>query len=338
MIRLFASLLLALVTLVVPAVALAQSSEEEEAEDPVAKDEKRQDYRVSTSGHKYRVRFDPASRVTLSAGAAVVHDGEANAVPTFDMGFSFAYRKIYRAGAAEGRVFWQIDHQLTSGSVRPFVRPGGGDVPALDATLYRATLLRHSESPSIVLPLSPPVTLGFPFDVGLDAELGRVTVPPLAVALSGFETKGPWLHLGVVRTSFTLDPWRTGEPGRSLAIGVGVRYDVDIYPAPTLATPRFVHRVAPLTSGSVRFRYQTSDGLLALDVLGEAAPHWTSEGVWSLLANGTARLDRTLIAINDRPIGAYAEVTYRYLPEGLGAPALHDVRGSVGIAASLSLK
>ena len=70
----------------------------------------------------------------------------------------------------------------------------------------------------------------------------------------------------------------------------------------------------------------------------EAAPHWTSENRWDLLANGAVRLDRTPIALNDLPIGAYAEVGYRYLPEGAGAPELHDVRGTLGIAASLSLK
>ncbi len=326
MIRRLSLLLLALAALLAPAAALAQSpqaesaKEKEEDGEDEEDDDRKGDYQVSASGRRYRVRFDPASRVTLSAAATVLHDGEGNALPAFEAGFWFGYRKIYRAGAGDGRVSWQIDHQLTSGTVRPTVRPGGTDVPSLDATLYRATLLRHSESPSIVLPLSPPVTIGFPFDVGLDAELGRVTIPVRPVTLPGFPSPQPWIHLGVVRTSFTLDPWRTGQPGRSLALGVGVRYDVDIYPAPTLGRPRFVHRVAPLTSGSVRFRYQTDDGLLSLDVFGEAAPHWTSENTWALLATGTARLDRTLIAINDRPIGAYAEVGYRYLPEGAGAP------------------
>ena len=74
------------------------------------------------------------------------------------------------------------------------------------------------------------------------------------------------------------------------------------------------------------------------DVFGEAAPHWTSENKWAFLANASARVDRTLIAINDQPIGAFAEVGYRYLPEGIGAPALHDVHGTLGISASLSLK
>jgi hypothetical protein len=314
--------------------AEARAERERDAE---ARAEHERDFETSVSGHRYRVRFDPASRLTVSGAATVLHDGEGGALVAFEAGFWFGYRKIYTYGTGEGRVIWQTDHQFTSGTVRPFVRPADG-VPSLDATLYRGTLLRHSESPSIVLPFSPPKTVGFPFDVGLDAELGRVTIPVTPVVLPGFDKKAPWVHVGVVRTSFTLDPWRTGQPGRSLALGVGVRYDVDIYPAPTLGKPRFVHRIAPLTSGSARFRYQTDDGLLALDVFGEAAPHWTSENQWAFLANGYVRLDRTLIAINDRPIAAFAEVGYRYLPEGAGAPALHDLHGTLGIAASLGLK
>lgn len=295
------------------------------------------DYRVSTTGHRYRVRFDPASRFTLTGAGTVIHDGEGGALFAFEAGLFCSYRRISSFGTGEGKVTWQVDHVFPSGTVRPFVRPARG-VPSLDATLYRVTLLRHSEDPSIVLPFSPPLTVGFPFDVGLDIELGHVAVPVVAVALPGFESKEPWLHLSVVRSSFTLDPWRSGQPGRSLALGVGVRYDVDIYGAPTLGKPRYIHRVAPLTSGSVRFRYQTDDGLLALDTFAEAAPHWTSENRWSFLANASVRLDRTLIAINDRPIGAFAEVGYRYLPQAVGTPALHDVHGTLGIAASLSLK
>ena len=310
---------------------------EKELDEAEAEREKKASYDTSESGRLFRVRFDPASRITLNAGLTVIHDGDGSALAAFEGGMSFGYRKIYRFGQGADRITWQIDHQLVSGTVRPFVRPAG-DVPSMDATLYRATLQRHSESPSIVLPTSPPRSVAFPFDVGLDAELGRLTVPVTPVALPGFATPQPWLHLGVVRLSFLLDPWRSGQVGRSLALGVGVRYDVDVYGAPTLQTPRFVHRVAPMTSGSVRFRYQTDDGLLMLDAFGEAAPHWTSDNTWAFLANASVRLDRTLIAINDQPIGAYAEAGYRYLPEGAGAPSLHDVRGTLGLSMSLSLK
>jgi hypothetical protein len=334
------SALVATALLFVSKAALAdspRSAPKEEAKPAPAEEEDSADYKTSVSGHRYRVRFDPASRLSVTGGTTVLYDGQGGALPAFEAGFRLSYRKVYHFGAGEDRVTWQVDHAIPTGVVRPFVRPANG-IPSFDVTLYRATLLRHSESPSIVLPFSPPLTVGFPFDVGLDAELGRVTLPLTPVALPGFESKQPWLHLGVVRSSFTLDPWRSGQTGRSLAIGVGVRYDVDVYPAPTLEQPRFVHRVAPLTSGSVRFRYQTDDGLLWLDAFAEAAPHWTSENRWAFLGTASVRVDRTLIAINDQPISAFAEASYRYLAEGAGAPALHDVHGTLGIAASLSLK
>ncbi|MEZ4296725.1 MAG: hypothetical protein R3B70_17290 [Polyangiaceae bacterium] len=319
-------------------MAAREGSSGEESETLRAeKREEVQSYRVSEKGRRYRVKFDPASRISLLAGTSVLHDGAGNAAVAFEAGFSLGYRKVYYYGTGEERRSWQFDHTLVSGWVRPFVRPAG-ELPSMDAALYRGTLLRHSADPSIVLPLSPPLTVGFPFDVGLDAEFGRVTVPAMAVVPAGMSTPVPWIHLGVVRASFTLDPWRPGQAGRALSLGVGVRYDVDVYGAPSLSQPVFVHRVAPLTSGSVRFRYQTDDGLLFMDLFGEAAPHWTSENQWAFLATGTARVDRTLIAVGDQPVSAFAEVGYRYLPEGAGAPSMHDVRGTLGVAMSLSLK
>src|SRR5262249_29601419 len=64
------------------------------------------DYRVSTTGHRYRVRFDPASRFTLSAAGTVVHDGEGGALFAFEAGLWCSYRRISSFGAGAGRVTW----------------------------------------------------------------------------------------------------------------------------------------------------------------------------------------------------------------------------------------
>ncbi len=322
-----------------PAQAAGQGSAASRQEEGVSQEEEdsRGDYETSTTGRKYRVRFDPASRLSLTSGLRLMHDGEGNVVPAFEAGFSFTYRRVYRFGKGEEQIRWQVDHGFPSGVVFPFLRPAS-EIPSFDATVYRLSVLRHSESPSVVLPMSPPVTLAFPFDVGLDAEFGRVTLPVMPVVVSGFEKPAPWLHLGVVRLNILLDPWRTGQVGRSFALGVGVRYDVDMYAAPDLGKPRFVHRVAPMTSFSVRFRTQTDDGLLMLDAFAESAPHWTSENQWAFMANANVRVDRTLIAINDKPIGVYGEVGYRYLPGGLGANELHDLHGTLGVAGSFGLR
>ena len=89
--RLAAPLSLALAALLAPRAAHAQEAGDEpaiaedgaeaEKEDPKdtspkddPKDRSKDDYRIAANGHRYRVRFDPASRVSLTSGLAVLHD------------------------------------------------------------------------------------------------------------------------------------------------------------------------------------------------------------------------------------------------------------------------
>jgi hypothetical protein len=221
------------------------------------------------------------------------------------------------------------------------VRPFGAVVegaPALDAAVYNGSMLRHDESPSIVLPVSPPASIPFPFDIGFETELGRVYIPSEPPLTRADGTKIPMLELGVMRAALILDPWRSGAPGRSFEIGIGARYDVSAYIDPTLKTTRLVHRVAPMTAASLRFRIQSQDGLALLDCRADILPHWTSESVWKFAARSTVHLHRTLIAINDQPIAAVLEGGYRLTPQTESALPLHDVRVSLGLSFNLQLK
>lgn len=280
---------------------------------------------------RYRVAFDPASHVSLGVAAAAARGpkGSPAAAPEIDAGV--AYRTVRASGAGRERVTWQVEHRIASGWVRPLAGPSPG-VPAFDAGLYRATILRHDASPSLVLPTSPPVGIPFPFDVGFDAEAGRVAVS--AVSKS---SRAPVIHVGVARAALLLDPWRSGVPGRIFTFGLGARYDLDVEGGPTLASPRAVHRVAPMTEGSLRFRVESRDGLSVADVRGEVAPHWSSLGAWALLGRAVVRLERTLAAVNDQPIAAVLEGGYRFDPKVSTAPAASDFRVSLGLALHLNL-
>ena len=223
-----------------------------------------------------------------------------------------SYRAFRASGLGRDRVSWQIDHRALEGWVQPLGHAAG--LPALDAALYRVDLLRHDASPSLVLPTSPPVGLPFPFDVGLAAEVGRVASPAFTPPARGGGAPVPSLHVGVVKAALLLDPWRSGVPGRSVEIGLGARYDLDVEGAPGLSSPRIIHRVAPMTAGSVRFRVQSLDGLSLADVRGEVFPHWTSEGGWAVLALSAVRLERVLLAVNDQPIAAVLDGGFRRTP------------------------
>jgi len=311
------------------------------ADAPVVKESAKRtadDYQVGTMGHRFRVRFDPASNISVGvAGAFTRGPGKGAPRPALELALGITYRNYWIYGEGKEQVIWQIDHRIASGAVQP-LRASVAGAPALDAAVYSVCVLRHDESPVIVLPSSPPASIPFPFDIGFESEVGRAVVPSYLPPARIFGDPIPMLHIGVLRAALILDPWRTGKPGKGLEIGVGVRYDIDAYAEPTFKTPKVVHRVAPMTAASLRFRLQSHDGLTVFDVRADSIPHWTSESIWRFMALSSLRLYRTLIAINDQPIGLYLEGNYRFAPITKQVEATHDVRVSAGLSFNLALK
>ena len=301
------------------------------------------DFRQSPKGRTFRVRFDPESRIRLGAAVSGARKENGKITPALEVHGGISVRRRYAYNEGPARVEWQFDQKILSGFVAPFTR-AYGDMPSFDATLYGAAAHRHDLAPRIVLPSSPPVSIPFPFDVGFDVDIGRVIVPRALPTGVADGAAVPFLRVSVARATAYLDPLRSNHPGRSLEFGVGVRYDLDVYgpqtgagPEGSIARPRFVHRVAPGTAGSLRFRFETADGLLALDMRAEVAPHWTSEGTWKLGALGHGRLERTILAINDEPLAAFFDCSYRLVPPALELAAVHDVRASLGLTIGLDL-
>lgn len=301
------------------------------------------DFKVSKEGHRFRVRFDPESRIRLGVATSAARTSEGRVAPTMEISAGIWVRRRYGYAEGPARVEWQFDQRILTGFVAPLVRPFG-EMRAFEAALYGAFAHRHDLSPRIVLPSSPPVSVPFPFDVGVEGEIGRVVVPRAqAVGLPDGKAV-PFMRIGVARGSAFIDPWRQSGPGRSLEIGIGVRYDIDAFGpragtgnSNSIAQPRLVHRVAPMTATSVRLRFETEDGLFSLDARGEVVPHWTSEGTWKVGALGYARAERTLIAIDDQPVAAFFEGNYRLVPAALELAPLHDVRVSLGFTFGLDL-
>jgi hypothetical protein len=298
-----------------------------------------QDYQMSPEGHAFRVRFDPESRIRLGFSEALglggARDGALSQAPEVTAGI--AYRQLESKGVGRDRITWQVDHRWVSGWIHPYRRPSQ-PLRAFDATLYSVSALRHDELPSIVLPASPPMSVAFPFDVGFEAQLGEVSVPERLPVSRADDGRLPLVRIGVAHAAMILDPWRSGVVGRSLEIAVGARYDVDYYGSPTLHTAKPLHRVAPMTATSLRFRTQSDDGLWLVDVRGEVVPHWTSESIWRVAAAGSARLERIVLAVNDEPIAAVFEGGYRLSPATRDVGLTHEVRVSLGLSFNLSLK
>lgn len=295
------------------------------------------DYRVSPERRAFRTRFDPASRVWIGTiGSASGASGVFAASSELAGGVAFRTRD---ADAPAGRVIWQVDHRMLTGFVAPYAT-SSGRVPALDVVLYSISLHRHDPSPRLVLPTSPPIALPFPFDTGFELELARAWAPRRVMG-DGFA------RLGVARATTFIDPWRSARAGRSLELGIGVRYDIDLHGAlfagtdferRPLAATRVVHRLAPMTATSVRFRYQTDDGLASLDARAELVPHWASVGGWAVSASLSAVFERTLLAVNDVPISLFALGEMRTVPGTEGVPSITYARIGTGLLVGYSLR
>lgn len=291
------------------------------------------DYRVSPEGRTFRTRFDPASRIWFGASGSASGAGKMFGA-TSEVAFGIAFRKR-DVDTEPGKTLWQVDHRALTGFAAPYAT-STGRLPALDVSLYAVSLHRHDPSPRLVLPTSPPLGVPFPFDTGFELELARAWAPRRLLG-DGFA------RFTVARATTFLDPWRSARAGRSLELGVGVRYDVDVHGAMfadvgrPLGTTRVIHRLAPMTATSVRFRYQSDDGLTSIDTRAELVPHWASEGGWALSTSASAAFERTLLAVNDVPISLFALGEMRTVPAA-DAPSVTYARIGAGLLVGYPLR
>ena len=185
-----------------------------------------------------------------------------------------------------------------------------------------------SEYGTLTLPLSPPVALPLPFDVGLRTEVGQLE-GPLAIPGPG----APRLRAGVVHGEVLADFWRSSQHGRWLMAGVGSRYDVVLGrdPAGALAPD---HLVTPMTALALAVHDEQCDVLLAGGLRAEGAYRWSSVRGWEQTLRAEAEGEATLLAINDRPVSLHAEGVV----EGAGRRRAPELRFFVGVRLSGPLR
>ncbi|MBW1873281.1 MAG: hypothetical protein JRJ19_14520, partial [Deltaproteobacteria bacterium] len=92
----------------------------------------------------------------------------------FELGVG--YRSVLEFEENKEKTLWQLDHRAIWGRVQPW-RRGAGNVPEMDLVLYSGTYLRHTASPYMVIPTTPPKRMFFPFDIGVVCTTGRIQVP-----------------------------------------------------------------------------------------------------------------------------------------------------------------
>jgi hypothetical protein len=271
---------------------------------------------TNASGERLRVRFDPGERLILAAGAETLAGDRAGlaAAPGFAVEVGLMLRRERPAPGWD--VHWKRNHELAHLRLHPAAGTRGA---AIDGALYRGIFLRQSREGTLTLPLTPPLALSLPFDVGLLAEVGH-----LHGALWP-EAGGPPVDAGVVHGEVLADFWRSRQPGRWFTVGVGGRYEIGLR-RDAVDVVHLDHRVSPMTTVSVALHGERTDGLAAGGVRVEASHRWSNLRGWERAYRVDADAEWTPIAANDRPIALFAIATAEIAPD-LPRPELRVMAG-----------
>jgi hypothetical protein len=251
---------------------------------------------TGANGERFRVRFDPGERLIVAGGAETTAGdlGGLGATPVFALELGLLLRGDRPAPGWD--VHWKRNHEIAHLRLHPAAGAGGA---ALDGVLYRGLFLRQSREGTLTLPVTPPVALPLPFDVGVLAEVGH-----LHGALWP-DAAGPPVDAGIFHGEVLADFWRSRQPGRWLTLGVGGRYEVGLRRDVTGALERD-HRVSPMSTLALAFHSERADGLAAAGVRAEASHRWSSVRGWERAYRVDADAEVTPLAANDRPIALFA--------------------------------
>jgi len=271
---------------------------------------------TDASGRRFRVRFDPGERLILGAGVETRAGDFAGlgAAPGFAVDLGLLLRDERPAPGWD--VHWKRNHEIARLRLHPAAGARGA---AIEGALYRGIFLRQSREGTLTLPVTPPVALSLPFDVGVRVEVGRVHG-----ALSP-EPGGPPFDAGVFNGEVLADFWRSRQPGRWLTVGVGGRYEVGLRRDDAGALLRD-HRVSPMSTLAVALHSERADGLAAGGLRAEASHRWSSARGWERAYRVDADLEVTPLAANDRPLALFAVVTADTAPD-LPRPELRALAG-----------
>jgi hypothetical protein len=251
---------------------------------------------TNANGERFRVRFDPGERFILAAGAETIAGDLAGLRRTPAFAIELGWMLRGERPAPGWDVQWKRNHELLHLRLHPTAGTGGA---AVDGVVYRGIFLRQSREGTLTLPLSPPVALTLPFDVGVLAEVGRMhgALWP--------EAGGPPVDVGIFHGEVLADFWRSRQPGRWFTVGVGGRYEVGLQRDSEGALARD-HRVSPMSTLAVALHSERADGLAAGGLRAEASHRWSSMRGWERAYRVDADAEVTPLAANDRPIALFA--------------------------------
>jgi hypothetical protein len=249
---------------------------------------------VTPAGGRFATCFDPGNRFFLR-------------VSTDGFGAVLQLRHIIHFDD-EPDLVWKMEHTLAETTYL-------GLWQRYSARLYGGRYLRHARDGHIILPFSTTRKVFLPFDVGAETDVGTLSQQ------IGDDTA----RLGVVRTAALIDIGRSESFSHHLALGAEARWDVDLIDDTMIDVVE--HHVSPFSTAVADLYGESANGLMLGSVRVEGGTAWSSLTGWEPQVVAGARLERVVIALNDRPLSLFGGV--RYDSERA------EVRGEVGLGFAL---
>lgn len=236
------------------------------------------------SGEKFPTCFDLGNRVFLSGGSG---------------GFGGGVRLRQALGFDdEPDLTWKLEH-------RAFEAQHEGLRQTYSGVLYSGRYLRHARDGHLVLPLGKPRKIFVPFDIGAEAELGRVEK----------QANNTGLNLGVIRIAGLFDFSRSPTFRRRLTLGAIATWDMRIDTRETLIS---VHRIAPFSLVGLNGHLESRNGLTVANIELSGGRTWSNQAGWQWQAKAHLSLERILLALNDRPLSVVLDAKARHQEEAEG--------------------
>ncbi len=211
----------------------------------------------------YPICFDPGNRLRLDA-------------TTDGLGGAIQLRHVVPGDDPD--VTWRLEHDLLDvRATRDLVR----------GIAYAGRYVRHSSDGHVVLPFGRPRKLFLPFDLGAEAQVGRL------VATSSGDT----LLIGAVRTAALLELSRADHFRHRIAIGPAARWDVVVDRESRSARE---HTVAPFSLAALDLRFESRNGLTIAGLRAEAGGEWSNRVRMAATTRRRGR-DRARVACGSGP-------------------------------------
>jgi hypothetical protein len=259
---------------------------------------------AEADGHRFAKCFDPWAGLELGGGVLVDGSGVSGS----------AHAGLRLRGERESRSkaesTWLTLHHFASTELRP----SNGEL-AISVLGYSGFFRRHVREGVLLLPVTPPIRIPFPLDIGLYGE---------ALRYERRRSEGSDWAFEPLRLSLLFDPVRSAASRFHLGLGFTAAYRM------RQVSSVLEHEFTPFTAATIFFSFESLEGLwLARGTLSGGWSLLASDTTLFLRARGEIELSRVLFAINDQPLSIYLKASGAF--RDAGARASSEWTASAGL-------